>query len=124
MYSIIKHLHMLLAVISILGFITRGILKFRNSSLLNRKWIKITPHVIDTFLLCFGVYLAISIGANLGNSPWIIAKVIGLIAYIGFGLITLRFAKSTQTRVIAFILAIASFIYILLVARAHSPMPF
>ena len=66
MYFALKHLHMLCAVISIIGFIVRGALRIQGSTLLQRKWLRITPHIVDTLLLLSAIgfdhqYSAISI---------------------------------------------------------------
>jgi uncharacterized membrane protein SirB2 len=124
MYSIIKHLHITLALISICGFIIRGGLKISGSRLMNKKWIKIIPHIVDTALLSCGVFMAVTLGLTLSNAPWLMAKMIALLAYISFGMITLRFAKTNQLRSISYGLAIACFGYMLLVAKTRMVIPF
>jgi uncharacterized membrane protein SirB2 len=124
MYLTIKYLHITLALISISGFIIRGGLKMMNSPYLQIKWIKITPHIIDTALLCCGVYMAVVLNLALLSTPWLLAKLIALFAYIGLGLVTLRFAKTNKLRLIAYLLAVSCFIYMFQVAITRSIMPF
>ena len=57
----LKHLHIALAVLSISLFTYRFILTLMASKNLDRKWLKISPHVIDTFLLIAGISLAVNI---------------------------------------------------------------
>jgi len=45
------------AFLSISGFIYRGILKLTTPEKLSKKWLKITPHIIDTILLASAIYL-------------------------------------------------------------------
>lgn len=124
MYTALKHLHMLCAVLSILGFIARGSLKLSDSPLLQRKWIKITPHIIDTLLLLSAIGLISTLHLNPLTQPWLIAKITGLILYIGLGLVVMRFASTRAIRTVAYIAAIAVFGYILVVARTKTPLPF
>ena len=70
----------------------------------NQKWVKIAPHVIDTLLLTLGVVMAFNIGASLFDG-WLGAKLLGLLAYIGFGVVTMR-ADSQGVKIAAFIAAL------------------
>jgi len=124
MYFALKHLHMLCAVISIIGFIVRGALRLTGSPLLQKKFLKIAPHIIDTLLLLSAIGLTISIQQYPLTTPWLTAKLIGLFVYIGLGLVALRFAKSKPTIAIAYALAIATFAYIALVAVTKTPLFF
>ncbi|TNF35004.1 MAG: regulator SirB [Gammaproteobacteria bacterium] len=124
MYIAIKHLHMLTAVISIVGFIIRGIGMINDAGWMKHKLVKILPHVNDTILLCSAAYLAISIQQYPFTTDWLTAKVIGLLVYIGLGLVALRFGKSKPVRIAAWLLAIATFVYIAGVARTHLPLFF
>jgi len=124
MYLAIKHLHITLAIISIAGFVIRGALKLAGSNLLRLKLIRIAPHIIDTALLACGVYMAFRLGLKPGNTPWLAAKLAALLAYIGFGLITLRFSKTNKIRGVAYGLAIASFAYMFMVAKTRAIIPF
>lgn len=124
MYMGIKHLHMLLAILSILGFAWRGALKINGSALLQRRWLKISPHIIDTGLLAAGIALAVLSAQYPLAQPWLTAKVIGLVVYIGLGLYVMRFASSQGQRITAYVLALATFAYILAVAFSRSVWPF
>jgi uncharacterized membrane protein SirB2 len=126
MYYALKNLHMLCAAISIIGFIVRGALRIQNSTLLQRKWLRIAPHIVDTLLLVSAIGLTIGIHQYpfTSSGAWLTTKVFGLLIYIGLGLVTLRFAKTQTMRVVAYILAILTFIYIANVALTKVPLPF
>jgi uncharacterized membrane protein SirB2 len=124
MYFALKHLHMLCAAISIVGFIVRGALRIMNSAQLQKKWIRVAPHIVDTLLLLSAIGLTISIQQYPITTPWLTAKLIGLFVYIGLGLVTLRFAKTQPVRIIAYLFAIITFAYIGMVAMAKSPLLF
>lgn len=115
-YAILKLLHITFATISISGFITRGILTLRQSSLLQQRWLKILPHINDSLLLLSAIALAILADYNPLHHSWLTAKIVLLVFYIGFGLITLRLAKNQGTRIVFFILAILTFGWIVAIA--------
>ena len=124
MYLALKHLHMLCAAISIIGFIARGALKLGGSPLLQRKWLRIAPHIVDTLLLLSAFGLVFVTHQYPFVEGWLTAKLIGLVVYIGLGLVTLRFARTQPARAIAYVLAILTFAYIAVVAVTKTPLPF
>jgi len=124
MYPTLKMLHMTCALLSILGFTLRGILKLQGSALIEKKFFKIAPHIVDSVLLLSAIALSVMIDQYPLTDGWLTAKVIGLLLYIFLGLVTLRFAKTQPIRLLAFILAIVVFAYIATVARSHNPFPF
>ncbi len=115
-------LHVATVLISISGFIFRGILLFNSSSMLNRKWLKITPHVNDTILILSALFLVRQADLSFLATPWLQAKIVALIFYIALGLIAFRFAKNKQTRMLAWNVAIVVFVYIAAVAVTKNPL--
>lgn len=124
MYAAVKYLHLLCAVISIIGFIIRGALRIANSTVLQKKWIRIAPHIVDTVLLLTAIWLSVIIHQYPITSSWLTAKLIGLFVYIGLGVVTLRIAKTQPVRIVAYLFAIVTFVYIGMVAFAKSPLLF
>lgn len=122
MYTFIKIIHMSFAMISILGFLGRGILKINESPLVEKKLVKVLPHVIDTVLLVSAIVLVVMSGQYPWVAPWVGAKVLGLIVYIGLGVVVMRTAKTRQARIIAFALALVTAAYILMVASTKTIM--
>ncbi len=122
MYNQVLTVHVSTVILSISGFIFRGILHFRGSDLVKRKWLKITPHIIDTVLIISAIILLIQNGLNLLTTPWLLAKLIALIFYIALGLIAFRFSKTTRVRMLAWSGAILLFAYICTVAVTKNPM--
>ena len=118
-YFAIKHLHVTAAVLSILFFIIRAYWSVSGSALLQHRVVKILPHVIDTILLVCGVILAAMIGVS---QPWILAKIVALVFYIGVGTFAIKRGKTPRSRAIAALIAVAIFAYIVGVALRHSPM--
>ncbi len=121
MYQALKHSHQLLAIISVLGFILRSTWLFRQSPLLQAKLAKILPHAIDTLLLASAIGLMVTVNQYPFVNHWLTAKLLALIAYILFGVITLKKAQTNQGKVAALVAALACFGYILAVAITKSP---
>lgn len=116
MYTLFKIIHMSCAMLSILGFIIRGTLKIKESPIVQKKLVKVLPHVIDTVLLLSAICLVVMSGQYPFVVPWVTAKLLGLIVYISLGVVVMRTAKTSKTRIIAFAFAIATAAYILMVA--------
>ena len=92
----IKVIHMSTAFISISLFILRAVWVFRESSMMSQKWVKILPHVNDTFLLITATILAISIQQYPFVDGWLTAKITALLFYIVFGMFALKRAKEMK----------------------------
>ncbi|OWY39009.1 invasion protein [Xenophilus sp. AP218F] len=124
-YLILKHAHMGFAYLSILLFAARGGLMLGGKQhILALKPVRILPHVIDTLLLGCAIALVVMGGWPILHSPWLIAKIAGLIAYIALGSVALKYGRSKPSRLIAFILALACVAYIVLVAKTKMIAPF
>lgn len=107
-YLIVKKIHILTAVLSVLGFVIRGWWTYKNNPLVQHKLVKILPHINDTLLLAAAIYLSIMSGLYPFQQSWLGVKVILLVSYIIAGTVALKPSKSAQTRVVAFIVAIVS----------------
>lgn len=78
--------------------------------MLQKGFVKFAPHVIDTILLLAGMTLAAMIGPN---QPFILAKIVALIIYIGVGTIAIKRGKTTTQKIIATLIAVLVFLYII-----------
>lgn len=123
MYLALKHLHLTFVALSLLAFVIRGIWLFMGSSMLAKKWVKILPHIISTVLLVSGIAVAVHLGMSPGSQPWLMAKIIGLVVYIGLGVAAFKAANPT-TRKLCWVTALVVFAYIVSVAVTKSPAGF
>lgn len=123
MDAAIKHIHLTFVVLSLLAFLVRGIWLFMNSSMLGKKWVKILPHIISTILLVSGIVLAVHLSMSPGSQPWLIAKIIGLIVYIGLGVAAFKVANPTARKLL-WVSALIVFTYIVSVAITKNPLGF
>jgi len=81
----IKSIHLLFILLSISSFLSRIFLAEFKPQLLQIKFIKIAPHVIDTLLILSGLTLVFQSNWLAGDYGWIISKFIVLVAYVGLG---------------------------------------
>lgn len=123
MYMMFKHLHMTFAVISILGFMARGLLSILDSSIMQKRWIKIAPHINDTLLLVSALVIMVQMQQYPFVHGWLTAKVVGLLVYIGLGVMTIR-GKTNTVKVPAYLAAILVFAYIMSVAFSKNALGF
>ena len=121
-YYALKHVHMTFAVLSGALFLLRGLWMLAESRHLQQRWVKVAPHVIDTLLLASAVGLAVWSSQYPGQSPWLTAKLVALVAYIGLGTVALKRGRTRQVRALAFVGALACFGYILAVAVTKNPL--
>ena len=120
----LKYLHVTCVVLSISGYLLRGVWMMRASPWLQKKWVRIAPHVIDTVLLGSAILLAIEIQQYPFVQGWLTAKVLALTAYIVVGAIGLKYGRTKKIRIAAWLGAVAIFAYIVLVALTRQVLPF
>jgi len=122
-YLGVRHSHVAFVSLSITLFVVRAAWILRAPQRLQRPWVRIVPHVVDTLLLLSGVWLAWQLGAA-GVAGWLPAKLLVLVAYILLGAIALRYGRTRNVRVAAAIGALATFAYMASVAETKSPLGF
>ncbi|RJX71608.1 hypothetical protein DZ860_09565 [Vibrio sinensis] len=104
MYEGLKHFHLLTIALSALLLSVRYVLMMLDSPLLNKKFLKVFPHVNDTFLLLSGVGLILMTGfiPFTPAAPWLTEKLTCVLAYIALGFFTLKLARNKLLRTFAF----------------------
>ena len=118
--GIVKTIHLTCVFLSLLGFFVRGLWMMLDSKNLNLRWVKIAPHIIDTFLLVSAIILVVQMRISPLEHSWLMAKIIALLMYIGIGTVALKRGRSKQIRVFAWLLGLATFMYIVAVAFTKS----
>ena len=121
-YLVLKSLHVITAIVTISGFLLRGYWMLLDSENLQRRIVRVLPHVIDTLFLLSGLAMLWLLHLNPATQPWLLAKFAGLVAYVLLGMVALRRGQTRQVRAIAFVAAVSSFAYIVGVALAKSPL--
>lgn len=120
-YLALKYVHVSCVVLSYSLFFVRGVWMMQDSAWLARRWVRIVPHVIDTVLLASAIAMAVVIQQYPFVAPWLTAKVIGLVVYIGLGMVALKRGRTKRMRIVAWIAAQVVFLYIIAVAILKRP---
>lgn len=96
----------------------------QDSARLSQRWVKIVPHINDTLLLVCAIVLMIQIQQYPFVVGWLTAKVIALLVYIGLGTLALKPGRPKPLRIVAFVLALDCFVYMVGVAMYKNPLSF
>lgn len=121
-YKLALGIHITCVVLSGLFFILRGFWMASGNDLLQAKFTRVAPHIIDTALLLAAVALTLQINQYPLMSDWLTVKLVALALYIGLGTIALKRGKTRNQRIIAFALALLTFAFIISVALLHHPL--
>ena len=81
---------------------------------MDQKWLKISPHIIDTFLLVIGISLAVKLHINPMEQLWLAEKLLALFAYIFTGYYTLKVARNRPMKILGFLGAMG---WVMLIVR-------
>jgi len=119
-YGLVRAVHVGCAALSISLFAVRGAMQWVRPGWRPWRWLRVLPHANDTLLLCAAITLAVLSGQYPLQQPWLTAKVLALVAYIGFGTVALRPVTPPGLRKVAFVLALATVAYIVGVAVSKS----
>lgn len=123
-YSLVKSVHVTAVALSIGLFLVRSAWALQGSARLQRTWVRVLPHVIDSVLLVSALWLAWQLTRVPGSAHgWLAAKLIGLVVYILAGTLVIKRARSVGAKASALVIALAAFAYIVAVAITKSPTP-
>ena len=122
LYLFVKYVHVGCVVLSLAGFAARGALMLRGSPLLQARFVRVAPHVVDTLLLASALWLAWMMQQYPFVHGWLTAKVLGLLAYIILGSIALR-GHTRAVRLAALAGALLAAGYVVAVALTKNPLP-
>ncbi len=112
----LKLTHVTCAFLSIAGFALRGYWMATDNPLLQRRPAKVLPHLLDTVLLGSAIAMLVVMRLSPLAAPWLTAKILALLLYIGLGMVALRFGATRRTRLGAWVLALITAAYMVSVA--------
>ena len=121
LYELVKYIHVTAITLSIIGFVSRVLLKLNDSPYQTRYWFRKLPHMVDTILLASALFMVYLLNVNPLTTYWLAEKILGLLLYIILGMFALRWGKTVQVRKTAAILAVLVFSYIVYVAHYKTP---
>jgi uncharacterized membrane protein SirB2 len=123
-YLIVKTVHQSAVALSFAGFFARGLGALADAPWVGARAAKTLPHIVDSVLLLSALWLAWTLRLNPAEAPWLLAKIIGLLAYIGLGMLALKPGRPLAQRAFAWLAALAVFGYIVSVALTKNPLGF
>ncbi|BBE51680.1 Invasion gene expression up-regulator SirB [Ferriphaselus amnicola] len=118
---LLKYIHLSCVALSFSLFWLRGFWLLRNSSIMRQRWVRVIPHSVDSLLLASAIWLAWQLGYSPANSPWLAAKIIALMVYIGLGILAFRIIQTHSARLMTWLAAQLVFFYIAATAITHDP---
>lgn len=121
-YLLVKHLHTTTATLSLLFFVVRALWSVREAPILQRRWVKVLPHVNDTLLFTLGILLMVMLSMWPHQHLWLAAKLAALLVYIGLGTVAIKRGRRRGVRAVAAVAAVATFGYMVGVAISHHPL--
>ncbi|MFW5927035.1 MAG: SirB2 family protein [Wenzhouxiangella sp.] len=110
---LLKNAHILLALVSGIGFALRGYVRIVMDRPLNQPFVRIAPHIVDTFLLLTGVTMWIIIGWPLFS--WLGLKLTLVVLYIVVAFAAVRSGHSPRG-VLLYLAALGIFLAIAAIA--------
>ncbi len=122
-YLLLKSIHVAAVIASFTLFFLRGLWMMAAPGKLAARWVRVVPHAVDTVLLVSAIALAVLTAQYPFVQSWLTAKVVALAVYIVLGIVALRGGRTRRVRIIAWVLALLVFCYIVTVARARVPLP-
>jgi uncharacterized membrane protein SirB2 len=117
-----KDIHVACVILTFIFFFIRGLWMIVDSDLLQRKWTKWVPPVVDTTLLASAIVLVLTIRQYPFVQTWLTAKVVALFFYIGLGMLALTYGKTKTIRISSWVAAQLCFMYIVAVALTKNPL--
>jgi len=123
-YAALKLLHQGTVVLSVTGFVARGLGSFSGAAWVRSRAARTLPHAVDTVLLLSALALAWQLRLSPGAAPWLVAKIAGLLLYIVLGVLALRPGRPLALRVAAWLAALLCFGWIVSVALSKNPLGF
>jgi len=120
-YLQIRDVHVTAVVASGTLFLGRGALALARWRHVMHPVLRYGSMLIDTVLLAAGITLMFVIHQYPFVNGWLTAKLVLLVVYIVLGTLALKRARTQGVRATCYLLALATFAYIISVALAHDP---
>lgn len=123
-YPQIKLAHIGLALSSGTLFALRGAGVLAGMHWPNWTTVRMTSYAVDTALLTAALMLLSILPGAMYANGWLVAKLVLLVAYIGFGVMALKRARTSMMRLGFYLAALLTFGMMYSIARAHHPLGF
>jgi uncharacterized membrane protein SirB2 len=119
-YLVVRSFHETCVAASVTGFAVRGAGGLADAGWVRGRVARTLPHVIDTALLASALVLVAMLHVDPFATPWLLAKMTGLVLYIGLGVVALRPTVAKPVRAAAWVAALGVAGWIVSVAFTKS----
>ena len=123
-FLVIKASHVGLAMLSGGLFAGRGVGVLLGATMPMAPWVRRSSQVIDTALLVAALLLLSILQLNPFATPWLLVKLMLLVAYIVCGMLALGRARSQAGKGLAFTAALLCFVMMVAIASTRDPLGF
>jgi len=124
MLEIIKPVHVGCALLTLCFFAWRGVMQFRDPAFTGRLWVRRTAESVDTLLFVTGVTLVWMTGQLPWQEMWLAAKLVALLGYILLGMVAFHWSNSRAVKMVSWIAAMVTYVFMVSVALSRNPWPF
>jgi uncharacterized membrane protein SirB2 len=124
MYEIVKHAHLTAIALSVVLFLLRFVLSTLQSPLLQKKWLKILPHIVDTVLLVSAATLCVMLKQYPLVDAWVTEKLLALLMYVFMVTLALKLGRNGFMRGVGLVGALSWIAYAGMVAMSKQPILF
>ena len=122
-YPQIKAVHILCVLLSGALFALRGTLVLAGrGGIAQASPVRYLSYAIDTTLLTAALMLLTLLPGAMFANGWLATKLVLLVGYVVLGAFALRRARGARARAACFVLALATYLAMLGVARMHHPL--
>jgi len=122
-YLLVRAVHVVAVSVSVPLLVVRSVIGIRHSPARVPRVLRILPHVVDTALLASAVLLSVMLQQYPFGAPWVTAKLIALVAYVGIGTVAVKRGRTSAVRAIALAIALLLAGYMIGTALHHEPAP-
>jgi uncharacterized membrane protein SirB2 len=121
-YPQIRFLHVACVVLSGALFFLRG-----SGALAGARWpmllsVRLVSYSIDTVLLTAALMLVTVLPGAVFANGWLTMKLVLLVAYVVLGSFALKRARAPRERLMLFVAAATTYLFMFSIARAHDPL--
>lgn len=120
-YPQIKLLHLWLVGLSGGLFAVRGLCALLDMRWPRWDWVKWSSVVIDSLLLTAAAMLVTMLPKGFFDNGWLAVKLLLIAAYIVLGILSMRASQSKARRWLLYLAALATFVWVIGIARMHQP---
>jgi uncharacterized membrane protein SirB2 len=113
-YAAVKHMHFTLIALSVGLYLVSFSGHLLESGLVQKKFMKITPHVVNTLLIVSGVFLCWMVQQYPGTDAWITEKLMAVVAYIVLAVLSI---KSKRGKGVRFLICLGALAWVVLAAK-------